>query len=72
MCIRDREYAEYARAVREEYAEVPEAAWRQGRADVLRHLLAAPHLFATEHMRQHAEASARGNLTAELTTLTDS
>jgi len=66
------EYADYVRAVRAEYADVSDDAWRRGRADVLRRLLATPSLFATAHMRRSAEVPARANLTAELATLTDS
>ncbi|MGR8009907.1 HD domain-containing protein [Streptomyces hypolithicus] len=59
-------YAAYAAAVREEYAFVPEEAFREGRATVLRGLLALPALFRTPHGRTHWEARARQNLTTEL------
>ncbi|MEV7417757.1 hypothetical protein [Streptomyces sp. NPDC089919] len=62
-------YAGYAAAVREEYGFVPEEAFRAGRADVLRHLLALPRLFRTPHGAAHWEAPARANLTTELTLL---
>ena len=41
------EYAHYAAAVRREYAAVPTAAFRTGRAAVLRRLLAPPRLYRT-------------------------
>lgn len=63
-------YAAYAAAVREEYAFVPDEAFRQGRADVLRQLLALPRLFRTPHGAAHWEAPARENLSAELALLT--
>ncbi|WP_233221334.1 HD domain-containing protein [Streptomyces carminius] len=65
-----REYAAYAAAVREEYAFVPDDAFRAGRADVLRHLLALPALFRTRHGRDTWERTARRNLTTELELLT--
>ena len=40
-------YAAYAAAVREEYAAVPDEAFREGRAAVLRGLLDLPSLFRT-------------------------
>ncbi|MFH8794873.1 hypothetical protein [Streptomyces sp. NPDC017941] len=63
-------YAAYAAAVREEYAFVPDEAFRAGRADVLRQLLALPRLFRTPHGAAHWEAPARENLTTELALLT--
>ncbi|MFF3552538.1 HD domain-containing protein [Streptomyces tsukubensis] len=59
-------YRSYARAVREEYAFVPDDAFRQGRAAVLRQLLALPRLFHTPYGAREWEAPARANMTAEL------
>lgn len=59
-------YAEYVAAVREEYAHVPDDAFRAGRAAILADLLAKPHLFHTAYAREHWEAPARRNLEAEL------
>ncbi|NEA67099.1 hypothetical protein [Streptomyces sp. SID12488] len=59
-------YAAYAAAVREEYAFVPEDAFREGRAAVLRQLLALPELFRTPYGTRHWEEPARANITAEL------
>ncbi len=64
------EYARYAADVRAEYHFVPEAAFRTGRGNVLRHLLDLPALFRTPHGRAHWEAPARRNLTTELARLT--
>lgn len=59
-------YAAYAAAVREEYGFVPDDAFRAGRAEVLRQLLALPALFRTPYGAAHWDAAARRNLTAEL------
>lgn len=59
-------YAAYTAAVREEYAFVPEDAFRQGRAAVLRQLLALPRLFRTSYGTQRWEEAARANIAAEL------
>lgn len=65
------EYAAYAAAVRAEYAFVPDEAFREGRAAVLRQLLELPRLFRTAYGAAHWEAPARGNLAAELAELTE-
>jgi predicted metal-dependent HD superfamily phosphohydrolase len=59
-------YAAYAAAVREEYAAVPDEAFRAGRADVLRRLLSRPSLFRTAPARRRWEAAARHNMETEL------
>ncbi|GHH30713.1 HD domain-containing protein [Streptomyces lanatus] len=59
-------YAAYTVAVREEYHFVPNDAFREGRAAILRQLLALPTLFRTPHGRKEWEATARYNLAAEL------
>ncbi|MGW3041874.1 HD domain-containing protein [Kitasatospora sp. NPDC001159] len=59
-------YAAYAAAVREEYGFVPEPDFREGRAAVLRQLLALPALYRTPAGRERFTAPARANLTAEL------
>ncbi|WP_330289067.1 HD domain-containing protein [Streptomyces sp. NBC_00576] len=59
-------YAAYTAAVREEYAFVPDDAFRQGRAAVLRQLLALPRLFRTPYGTQRWEKAARANIAAEL------
>lgn len=62
-------YREYVAGVREEYAAVPEAAFKQGRAQILRDLLAKDSLFSTDEARTWWEVRARANLEAELTDL---
>jgi predicted metal-dependent HD superfamily phosphohydrolase len=62
----DGRYAEYVSAVRREYSHVPDPAFREGRAAILRDLLAKPHLFHTAYARKHWEATARANVRREL------
>ncbi|APE36025.1 metal-dependent phosphohydrolase [Nocardia mangyaensis] len=65
-----REYADYAAAVRAEYAAVPDDLFRTGRASVLRKLATQPRLFRTELAHHRYEERARANLAAELADLT--
>ena len=62
-------YDAYARAVREEYAFVPDEAWRRGRAAVLQRFLAAPVIYPDPELRQAREGPARANLERELASL---
>lgn len=64
------EYDAYSRAVREEYAHVPDALWRAGRSRVLQRFLDAPVIFPDPGLRARFEAQARDNLARELATLT--
>jgi predicted metal-dependent HD superfamily phosphohydrolase len=64
-------YAAYTSAVREEYAHVPDDLFAIGRAEVLRGLLAKPHLFHTAFARASWEAAARANVERELAALAD-
>lgn len=59
-------YTDYATAIRQEYAWVPEDRYRQARADVLRRFLARPHIYHTALMRASHEATARANLEQEI------
>ncbi|MFF8598971.1 hypothetical protein ACF065_08670 [Streptomyces sp. NPDC015232] len=63
-------YRGYAAAVREEYAFVPDDAFRDGRAAVLRQLLSLPRLFRTPYGAAAWEERARENLERELAELT--
>jgi predicted metal-dependent HD superfamily phosphohydrolase len=65
-----KEYAAYAAQVRQEYGFVPDDAFREGRAGVLRQLLSLPCLFRTPHGVAEWEPRARQNLTTELDLLT--
>ncbi|MEU5199477.1 HD domain-containing protein [Streptomyces scabiei] len=64
-------YAAYAAAVREEYGFVPDEAFREGRAAVLRRLLDLPRLFRTPYGEREWEGRARKNLRTELAALTE-
>jgi len=63
------EYDAYARAVREEYAHVPDAAWRAGRAGVLRGFIDSPAIYPDPDLGRRFEAQARENLAREIATL---
>ncbi|MET9673521.1 hypothetical protein ABZY68_10575 [Streptomyces sp. NPDC006482] len=59
-------YRGYTAAVREEYAFVPDPAFREGRATILRHLLTLPRLFHTPYGAAVWEERARENMEREL------
>jgi predicted metal-dependent HD superfamily phosphohydrolase len=61
-------YRAYADAIRQEYASVPYAEWRQGRALVLMGLLAADKLYPDPRFAA-LEARARRNMQGELSRL---
>jgi predicted metal-dependent HD superfamily phosphohydrolase len=56
------EFDAYDRRIREEYAWLPEEAYREARRAVLASFLRRRPLYQTEHFQQHYEASARANL----------
>jgi predicted metal-dependent HD superfamily phosphohydrolase len=56
----------YERAVRSEYSWVPGFLFRRNRARFLRELLAAEHVFLTEHFRARFEERARANVRRSL------
>lgn len=62
-------YADYAAAVRKEYAHADDAMWTVGRAQVLRRLLETDPLFPDPDFRTRLEAQARTNVEAELKSL---
>ncbi|MDX8035991.1 hypothetical protein SK803_37835 [Lentzea sp. BCCO 10_0856] len=62
-------YERYSRAVRREYSQHDDAAWRSGRTRVLKTLLDREDLFVTEPARQLWDAAARINLKRELQSL---
>lgn len=62
-------YRAYARAIRQEYAWVPEALFQERRARVLQKFLSRERIYQTEAFA-HLEQPARQNLAQELETLT--
>lgn len=62
-------YAAYAQGVREEYAHVPDEAFRVGRKAVMGRFLEAPVLFPANAYRERLEQRARENIAAELARL---
>ena len=62
-------YADYVAGVRAEYAHLDEAAFRRGRAAVLRSLVDRPALFRSPRGAARFEARARANLAGELAEL---
>ncbi|OYU70506.1 MAG: phosphohydrolase [Alphaproteobacteria bacterium PA2] len=62
-------YDAYARAVREEYAHVPDDAWKMGRPAVLKTFLEARFIYPDPDLRQRFEAGARENLAREIAEL---
>ncbi len=59
-------YHRYAAAIRQEYAWVPDAEYRNGRARVLEGFLKRQRIFRTELLFQEGEAQARTNIRQEL------
>ena len=64
------EYRSYAQRVREEYAFVPDDAFRAGRGQVLQGLLAKAELYKIVPEREEWNRRARKNLREELRTVT--
>jgi predicted metal-dependent HD superfamily phosphohydrolase len=60
------QYDAYARAIRQEYSFVPQAAYKKGRTAVLRRFLARSPFYFTEWMRAWGETAVQQNLTREL------
>jgi predicted metal-dependent HD superfamily phosphohydrolase len=63
------QYLAYAVAVRAEYAQVDDHAWRSGRAGVLQQFLDRSAIYRTRAMSQAREVRARANIAAELASL---
>ncbi len=63
------QYDQYAQAIRQEYAFVPDDAYRNGRSAVLRQFLARPRIYQTEMMFKERETAVFLNLQRELSTL---
>jgi predicted metal-dependent HD superfamily phosphohydrolase len=59
-------YRVYVDGVRQEYAYVPEALFRDARGAILRRFLARPFLYGTDEFRERFERKARENIEREL------
>lgn len=62
-------YTAYVQAIRQEYAFVPDDAYRNGRIQILQHFLQRSSIYYTEPMRLIFEAQARQNISDELAVL---
>jgi predicted metal-dependent HD superfamily phosphohydrolase len=63
------EYARYARAIRQEYAWVPDADYRRGRTTVLQIFLDRARIFRLDRMHERLDAAARRNVRDEIAAL---
>ena len=63
------EYDQYAEAIRQEFAFVPEEQYRIGRCRVLQSFLARDRIFLTQPMYNQHEQAARHNIQREIDTL---
>ncbi len=59
-------YDAYARAIRREYAWVPDDEYRKGRRRVLESFLGRDRIYRTDELHRAAEEQARGNLRREI------
>jgi predicted metal-dependent HD superfamily phosphohydrolase len=62
-------YERYAKAIREEYAFVPEPDYRVARVKVLRSFLDRERIYLTDRMYAVGEEFARQNILAEISIL---
>jgi predicted metal-dependent HD superfamily phosphohydrolase len=62
----ERVYLEYSKAIRREYAWVPESIYREKRKEVLQGFLTRERIYFNDDMRARFEAPARQNLAREL------
>lgn len=69
LALSEREYDEYAAAVRAEYGHLSDEVFRKGRTSVLTSLLERPLIFRTHHGRERWEQRARANIERELAEL---
>ena len=69
LAVSRERYRRNSAEIRIEFAHIPEAVFRSGRAAIIAALLAAPTLYRTPGARQRWEQQARENLRAELDTL---
>lgn len=63
------EFDAYERAIRQEYAHVPDAAFRGGRARILQSFVDRPRIYGTDVFHDRYEHAARANLARSLAAL---
>jgi predicted metal-dependent HD superfamily phosphohydrolase len=66
------EFDAYERAIRQEYAHVPDDSFRTARTVVLRQFLTRPRIYNTDHFAGRYEMTARQNLAGSLAALSAS
>ncbi|OUL23646.1 hypothetical protein BV372_29670 [Nostoc sp. T09] len=71
LSVDSSQYQEYANAIRQEYAWVPEAKYIAGRKQILERFLQRQRIYFTPLMFEVAEVSARANLKAEIQLLNE-
>jgi predicted metal-dependent HD superfamily phosphohydrolase len=65
------EFLSYEKAIRAEYAFVPDREYREGRSQVLRSFLDRQRIYLTDMFRESREGQARRNIEASLARLAD-
>jgi predicted metal-dependent HD superfamily phosphohydrolase len=65
------DYEATVQAVRREYADIPDEAFRRGRLQILQAFLQRPRLYQTDPLHARLEQRARANLQREITALTE-
>jgi predicted metal-dependent HD superfamily phosphohydrolase len=61
-----KDYSDYAKAIRREFAHVPDALYRRGRRQILEGFLARERIYRTEPLRALWEERARANIIGEI------
>ncbi len=65
-------YDAYAKAIRQEYAWVPQMDYAKGRTEVLNGFLGRPSIYVTKELEKAYGVRARENMTREIARLADS
>jgi predicted metal-dependent HD superfamily phosphohydrolase len=58
-------YMQYSAAIRQEYAHIPDDAFRVGRVKIIDQFLSRERIYSTDVLFHEAESTARANLLAE-------
>ena len=62
-------YSCYEKSIRQEYKQIPDENYREGRINVLQSFLDSQHIYYTEYFRQRYEQQARKNIVNAIMTL---